>query len=426
MQHDEEFIKNSKHFCILPWIHFHAWPDKRVMPCCVADSDISFTNINNDNTILEIMNADAFKDMRKALLNDEKHPACTRCYELEDYGTWTMRQSHNLDQGINNLDIIASTHDDGSIDEFNLKYMDIRFSNLCNFKCRSCGPGCSSLWGEEKLTVLPAGTWLNATGRDPLVTNNENGLLMEKLYPYLDDVEEVYFAGGEILVTPEHYECLDYWIANGLAKDIRLNYTTNMSKITYRDKSENRTRDLFDLWEHFGEIEIWASIDAIGPAGEIIRKGFNWEKIQNNLKTITERAPNIRVGITPTISIWNIFAYSEMFDYMLENGIITPDIPPRLNILTSPDYAAIGILPDHVRAKLIKEFKVHMRHFASIGDVQNRNRWAIIVDALEKGEEDKEKLKEFFEDNKNLDKIRNESILAVIPELREIKAWTET
>ena len=31
-------IKDSKHFCILPWIHLHAWPDDRVMPCCIADS----------------------------------------------------------------------------------------------------------------------------------------------------------------------------------------------------------------------------------------------------------------------------------------------------------------------------------------------------------------------------------------------------
>ena len=34
----DDLIKSGKHFCVLPWIHFHAWPDGKVMPCCVADS----------------------------------------------------------------------------------------------------------------------------------------------------------------------------------------------------------------------------------------------------------------------------------------------------------------------------------------------------------------------------------------------------
>ena len=31
-------VEDSKHFCVLPWIHMHAWPDDRIMPCCIADS----------------------------------------------------------------------------------------------------------------------------------------------------------------------------------------------------------------------------------------------------------------------------------------------------------------------------------------------------------------------------------------------------
>ena len=83
------------------------------------------------------------------MLNDERYEACARCYELEDNGTWTLRQSQNAVRGIDSIDLIEATNLDGSIDEFKLKYMDIRFSNLCNYKCRSCG--CSNLWGEEKI-----------------------------------------------------------------------------------------------------------------------------------------------------------------------------------------------------------------------------------------------------------------------------------
>ena len=54
--------------------------------------------------------------------------------------------------------------------------------------------------------------------------NNEDGIMDKPIH--LDDVEECYFAGGEILVQPEHYECIDYWIENGLAEKVKLNYTT--------------------------------------------------------------------------------------------------------------------------------------------------------------------------------------------------------
>ena len=37
----KNLVENGKHFCVLPWVHFHAWPDKRVMPCCVADSELT-------------------------------------------------------------------------------------------------------------------------------------------------------------------------------------------------------------------------------------------------------------------------------------------------------------------------------------------------------------------------------------------------
>jgi hypothetical protein len=192
----KELIESSKHFCILPWIHLHAWPDKTVMPCCVADSTKPVSEITDDASILDIMNSEEYKKMRLAMLNDEPYAACQRCYTLEDQGAWTLRKSQNAVRGMENVDLIEATNIDGSIDEFKMKYMDIRFSNLCNFKCRSCGPACSNLWGEEKLKQLDATTWLNKHGRDALITSNADGRFMDKLKPYLRDVEECYFAGG--------------------------------------------------------------------------------------------------------------------------------------------------------------------------------------------------------------------------------------
>lgn len=426
-------IADSKHFCILPWIHFHAWPDDRVMPCCIADSATPVAEYQPGMDIMDIMNSDEYKKMRQLMLADEPYAPCQRCYDLEKVGTWSLRISQNTQQTNKersaenveeNLQMLADTNEDGSIDEFKMKYMDIRFSNLCNFKCRSCGPGCSNLWGEEKIKLVEDGVWINRKGRDTLMSVNSDGAFMENLRPYLKDVQEVYFAGGEILVHPEHYECLDYWIENGMADKVRLNYTTNMSKITYQDKVKGE-RDLFDLWEHFPNIEMWASIDAIGKAGDMIRKGFRWERVKKNMLAIRERAPQIQLGFTPTISLWNVWHYSEMFDWLYDNGFTDIHNPPRLNMLTAPDWANISILPEKFRIELMREFRLYYEKFPKPEDSNMNDTFKMIMMTLRNGEEDREKLREFFKENDVMDRMRGEDLAETTPRLQEVREWIE-
>lgn len=426
-------IADSKHFCILPWIHFHAWPDDRVMPCCIAESATPVAEYEPGMDIMDIMNSDEYKKMRKLMLADEPYAPCQRCYDLEKVGTWSLRISQNTQQTNRNnsvenveenIQMLKNTNEDGSIDDFKMKYMDIRFSNLCNFKCRSCGPGCSNLWGEEKIKLVDEGVWINRKGRDTLMSVNGDGSFMKSLKPYLADVQEVYFAGGEILVHPEHYECLDYWIENGMADKVRLNYTSNMSKITYQDKIQGE-RDLFDLWKHFPNIEMWASIDAIGEAGEMIRKGFRWERVKKNMLAIKERAPHIKIGITPTISIWNVWHYSELFDWMFEHGFTDIKNPPRLNMLTAPPWANISILPEKFRLDLMREFRLYYEKFPRPEDTEMNDTFKMIMMTLRNGEENRELLEEFFKENDIMDKMRGEDLGETTQKLLEVRQWIE-
>jgi len=75
MKTAKQLVKDSKHFCVLPWIHFHAWPNKQVMPCCVADSDAPVSELKEGESILDMMNSDEYKKMRNAMLNDEPYEA---------------------------------------------------------------------------------------------------------------------------------------------------------------------------------------------------------------------------------------------------------------------------------------------------------------------------------------------------------------
>ena len=419
----KNLVENGKHFCVLPWVHFHAWPDKRVLPCCVADSNMPMGEIREDESIIQMMNSDEYKKLRSAMMKDEPVDACKRCYDLELMGEWTMRQSHNKRRGLDYVDYIANTtNDDGSLKEFEMKYMDIRFSNMCNMKCRSCGPSCSSLWSQEFMEQKGEQVFNEYFPQNKgkiVINNNDDQRFLTKLKPYLSDVTEVYFAGGEIIITPEHYECLDYWVDNGLTDQVELTYTTNFSTLNYK-----KNVDLIGYWKKFPQLKIWASLDAHGKVAECIRSGTDWEKIVRNIKEVKEQVPHAQFQITPTISIWNIFDFPDFWDYMVDNDFIDvtdPNAAPRFNLATNPWYANVMILPSHVKRRLAELYRVYQERHKD--NVHIYNGFKMIIYNLTVGDENKGGILEFKEFNDMLDEFRDEKFEDLVPEIKEVYEW---
>jgi hypothetical protein len=390
------------------------------MPCCVADSGMPVAEIKEDESIIQMMNSDDFKKIRSAMLNDEPVEACKRCYDLELMGTWTMRQSHNKRKGLEYVKEISEiTKDDGEISDFKMKYMDLRFSNMCNMKCRSCGPGCSSLWAQEFLDERGEEVFEQYFKTKKIVINKAEEVgFMNKLKPYLKDVTEVYFAGGEIIITPEHYECLDYWIENGLNEQIELTYTTNFSSLKYKDK------DLLGYWKKFPKLKIWASLDGMGETAELIRKGTDWDRIVKNIKAVKEHVPHAEFQITPTISIWNVFHFPDFFDYMIDNGFIDTKSSPRFNLATNPWYANIMILPVSVKRRLAELYRVYQNKYKDNQDIYNG--FKMIIYNLTVGDENKGGILEFKQFNDELDQFRDEKFEDICPEIKEVYEWAKS
>ena len=173
-----------------------------------------------DNTLEEIFYNDEMKNLRNRMVHGIKSSACQRCYEQEESGFFSGRLSANKHHG----------HHVKKLEEnsFELTYWDIRFSNLCNLSCRSCGHIFSSSWYQDQAR-LASGDWaekniaLNYAGR----TSTD---MWEQLVPHLDYVEQIYFAGGEPLMMAEHYNILDKLERRGRF-DVRLIYNTNFTHV---------------------------------------------------------------------------------------------------------------------------------------------------------------------------------------------------
>ena len=130
-EREEFLLKESKTFCIYPWIHVHAYPTGETYPCCHAEMGVGQIGNCRKNTLEEIWNDRPLQQLREDMLNERANAACQRCYEQEASGFFSGRRSANKHHGhhIKKLDA----------NPFELTYWDIRFSNLCNLRCRSCG-----------------------------------------------------------------------------------------------------------------------------------------------------------------------------------------------------------------------------------------------------------------------------------------------
>ena len=395
-------LYNSKVFCMMPWVHTHIWPNGNAFPCCMSDSDIVYGNLN-DNSLEEIWNNEKYKKLRKNMLNEKESPECTRCYEMEKSNIWTLRKNTNK-YYISHWDRVETTQDDGSVEEVNMGYMDIRVSNICNFRCRTCGPELSSAWYEDhsKLYGQPP--------ENPKMMNiAKNEKFWNELQPLLLTVEEACWAGGEPIITEEHYKILDFWIENKM-KDVRLRYTTNFSNLYFKKKS------ILEYWNSFKDVRIAASLDGMGKRGELIRAGMEWDVIEENRKQMLKECPDVYFEITPTVSIMNVYHLPDFHRNWVDRGLLEPN-NIRVNMLTYPDYYRIQIIPKEERKKFIDKYNEHIKWIDdNFGKGVAKDGFMSILNFLEQKNYEN-LIPDFIDRNTPLDELRGESLFEVCPEL---------
>ena len=402
-QREQFLLQDSKTFCIYPWIHIHAYPTGQAYPCCHAEMAHPVGNCRTHS--LEHIWQDApMQALRADMLSETPNPACARCYEQEASGFFSGRKSANKHHGhhVNKLES----------NPFELTYWDIRFSNLCNLKCRSCGHIFSSQWYQDQVK-LAGPEWklnnsvLNYAGRDP-----ED--MFTQLEPHLDYVEQVYFAGGEPLLMEEHYRILEELLRRGRT-DVRLIYNTNFTH------TDLKGRSVFEYWRQFDSVAVGASLDASGARGEYIRKGTVWSTVEQNRRLMLATCPEVDFYISPTLSIMNAMHLPDFHREWADAGLIRPQ-DLNVNILQDPPFYRIDIAPAEYKAVLTQKYYDHITWLKSVGDPLGRatQGFESAITFLN-ATDNTQLLDSFWRRTHELDDIRTESWSRALPELKALK-----
>ena len=412
----KELLTKSKTFCILPWIHLHGLPNGRAAPCCQGDMWMPLGDFRKQ-TMEEVWNDEPMRQLRLNMLNETPNKVCSKCYELEDNGLFSMRNSFSKDFG-HLIELTDQTKEDGSLPDFKLRYYDMRFSNLCNLRCRTCGPRFSSNWYNDHIKLY--GSKPEVLGREMTsveYAGRHKYDMWEQMQEHIPYLEQVYFAGGEPLIMEEHYMILNELIKREMF-DVRLMYNTNFSVFRYKDQHA------FDLWNKFETVSVGASLDASHVRGEYMRKGLVWSEVEENRRRMQEVCPNVDFYVSATVSIYNILHICDFHRDWADRGFIRPQ-DWNVNLCLSPDRDRADILPERYRQEAIEKIERHLEWLEPQDKISRATGgYRGLINFLSQ-EDNTHLLGDFFKGNDDLDRIREEKFEDVFPEYKDLRSYVK-
>ena len=315
--------------CPQAWSHLEVNNNGNIFPCCVQSDKVG-SIVKND--LVDVFYNEYMSSLRTDLLNGNKVGGCSKCWDTESSGQLSHRQRH--------LKLHAKEFYTEWIDNPVIRSIDIKPGNICNFKCRVCGPVASSLHASE---VLKYET--NPTTIIKIKNNIVDGKWaddirfasqLELLLPQLTNLD---LYGGEPFLLKQLPQILQKAINLDVAKNIRLHFNSNGSVFP---------EELVPLFEQFKEVDIALSIDNIGERFELERGG-NWKDVEKNI--IKFLALPVRTYIFPTINIQNVLYLEELLNWADQI-----DIDVTYNLLDVPKFLNINYMTKQAKQLIISRF----------------------------------------------------------------------
>jgi hypothetical protein len=255
-------------------------------------------------TLEEHWNGEHMKSVRRRMMAGETLPECDVCnsklLNTDVYRSyfWHLFR-HKYD------DVVTSTDSTGYTTMKPVSW-DYRFSNLCNFKCRTCGDMLSSAWESEQRQnnmidwTNSKNNWMKPEVRQEISQFQDTQIEAEFAEAVEEHrVEEVYWVGGEPLMYEQHWRYMKRIIELGDGAKVYARYNTNLSRVDYAGSNLYR-----DILAHLRDWQICASIDGTGKIGEYIRTGLSFPDWLNNFKqglTIARHRRQLRIDFTLTL-----------------------------------------------------------------------------------------------------------------------------
>lgn len=231
------------------------------------------------------------KEQRKKMLLGERPSECSFCWDIEDTGNISDRAYRSFD--VNSPDVIKEALTVGFDGNPAPKYLEVNFSQACNFKCAYCSPHLSTDWHQE---IKQHGPYI-LTDR----THNDDGWMKDQGWlpdnslknPYLiafwewfptvyDKLKTFRMTGGEPLMDKNTFKIFDY-VKKHPNRRLQLSITSNCCPP--KGQWQKFIDDLKIITDHdsIDHFMLFCSLDTWGQQAEYIRTGLDFNTLYNNI-----------------------------------------------------------------------------------------------------------------------------------------------
>lgn len=347
----------SKSLCLAPWVHTYLSPQTERRMCCASrepaqnfkqyiDTE-SGTGTYTPITLEQHWNGDHMRSVRRRMMAGERLPECEVCNDqllnTDVYRTYFGQLFKHKYSAI-----LEQTDADGRTTMQPVSW-DYRFSNLCNFKCRTCGDMLSSSWESEQKThnmvnwSNPKNNWMRPEVRGQ-ISQFQDSQIEQEFSDAVEQhrVEEVYWVGGEPLMYEQHWRYMQRILELGDGPRVYARYNTNLSRVDYRGINLYR-----DILPGLRDWQICASLDGTGAIGEYIRTGLDYGQWLDNFRgavAIKHHSRQVRIDFTLTLP--GMFEVGKITELAGQFGV---DILAKVIFSFSPDIIMSPLaLPRHL------------------------------------------------------------------------------
>jgi MoaA/NifB/PqqE/SkfB family radical SAM enzyme len=384
----------GKNFCLAPFTQITYGPLDTASPCPYLGGDI--WNFSPNAKLKDIWLSEEYESLRKSFKENNKDIQCSRCWKEEEHGKQSARNiNFQFKYKEKIVDFINGGYKSGP------RQINLRVSNICNLRCRSCNSQSSVTFNiegkyyEEKNNLQP--TFYTKFPNSFEFSDQQ----IDGIIELSANLRRIEFYGGEPLVDKPTLLLLEKLIESGKSKEVTLFYNTNGITVP--------TQKHLDLWRHFESLEFNFSIDGVDNHFTYIRHPGKWEDLLKNVDFIKNKLPKI-LGIDVmclaicTIQTLNIYYLAELI-----NECNRLELKYFLNMVTQPDYYNIQHIPTEVKKNIINKLL----------ELPQKSDVTSIISILEL-EYNEKYWEEFKFWTKQKDSYRKENFASTFPEFFEL------
>lgn len=276
--------------CAAFWKHTNVRSDNKIFPCCRFKAPVD----NFTGSLVNILDSDVYKALRKKSLEGEFIQGCEKCYYEESNGKKSLRQQFN---------------EEYETDTIELEFLEIGFDNICNLTCDGCWAEFSSEWSKK----------LNPDA-DKIIHYRSIADITE----VPSTIKKILFLGGEPLMTNRHEKFLKL-ISDPSKVDVI--YNTNGTFLL--------KQDFVDFIQNFKSVKFILSIDGYKDLNDQVRSGSKWQDILNFIEQIKEF--NFDLEINTVLHLNNWHGIKDLEEFVKKLGVSW-----TINILTYPKHLDIA------------------------------------------------------------------------------------